>query len=165
MSNDNMRERIGKMDSYFRIMNIKEHDIKEEGHVAAPVPSKNFNSRGEEMLTPKQVRDNYEKALPCFKWYQIPLCRKSIKRKINFWAPASVVLAWTYGEYAKKQDSNNIIKSLPFKFYMKSFVFFFAVTTAYCFAESLYSDEFCDIESPFYQETESRLSMARRIKS
>jgi hypothetical protein len=86
------------------------------------------------MLSPKEIRDNYDRALYCFKWYQIPLCRKSIKRKVKFWAPSSVVLAWTYGEYIKKKDPTNALKSLPLKFYIKSFLVFFAATTAYCFA-------------------------------
>jgi len=60
-------------------------------------------------------------------------------------------MAWTYGEWVKKRDPTNIIKTLPFKFYLKSFAIFFLVTTAYSVAESLLSDEFCDIDSPFYQ--------------
>ena len=40
-------------------------------------------------LSPKQVRDNYENAIYGFKWYEIPVCRRSIKRKLNFWAVAS----------------------------------------------------------------------------
>jgi hypothetical protein len=73
-------------------------------------------------------------------------------------------MAWTYGLYVKKKDPNNIIKILPFNFYLKSFAVFFLASSVYCFAEGLLYDEFCDIESPFYQETESRLSIARRIK-
>ena len=67
----------------------------------------------------------------------MPLCRRSIKRKLNFWAPASVVLAWTYGEYIKKKDMGTVPVKLPGKFYLKSFAFFFGLTSIYCFAESL----------------------------
>ena len=67
----------------------------------------------------------------------MPLCRRSIKRKLNFWAPASVVLAWTHGEYIKKKDMGKVPVSLPAKFYLKSFTFFFAVTSIYSMAESL----------------------------
>jgi len=91
------------------------------------------------MLSPKEVRENYDQAIYCFKWYQMPFCRRAIRRKINFWAPASVIMAWTYGEYTKKKDRTAQIK-LPFKFYFKSFVFFFAVTSAYCVVESLLFD-------------------------
>jgi hypothetical protein len=57
----------------------------------------NFNSRGEVIFSPKETRENYDNAFFCFKWFQLPLCRKTIKHKINFWGPASIVLAWTYG--------------------------------------------------------------------
>ena len=91
-------------------------------------------------LSPKQVRDNYENAIYGFKWYEIPVCRRSIKRKLNFWAVASAALAWTHGEYIKKKDMSNLRKSLPPKFYLKSFALFFAITSIYAFAESLLTE-------------------------
>lgn len=56
-------------------------------------------------------------------------------------------------------------KVLPFRFYLRSFGVFFTLTSIYSIWESLTYDEFCDIDSPYYQENESRLSMAKRIRS
>jgi hypothetical protein len=53
---DDMRERISKINGYFRAYNIKKQDIKQEAREPAKLPQHNFNSRGEEMLTPKQIR-------------------------------------------------------------------------------------------------------------
>lgn len=80
-----------------------------------------------------------------FKWYQLPFCRSTIKRKISFWAPTSVILAWMYGEYHKKKSPLNAIEKLPFSFYLKAYAVIFCVTSFYCIAESMLFDEFCDI--------------------
>ena len=50
-----------------------------------------------------------------------------------FWAPASVILTFTYAEYVRKKDPQNLIKSLPFKFYAGTFAAFFMVATLYSF--------------------------------
>jgi hypothetical protein len=66
----------------------------------------------------------------------MPFCRRSIKRKIYFWAPASAGLALTYAEYVKKKDPTGNLK-LPGKFYLKAFMTIFAITSLVSIAESL----------------------------
>ena len=128
----------------------------------ADVP--NYNTRGQAVFSPSEIRAKYDNAPYFFKWAQMPFCRQTIKRKVLFWAGASGVLAWTYGEYLKKSDPKNVLKKLPKGTYPAAYIFFFGLSTIYCFAESLLFDEFCDIESPFYQDTENRLALARRIR-
>lgn len=132
-----IEDKITKINQMFRQHDIHTGDVVGEKVEQPPLPAGNYNTRGEISLSPKQVRENYDNAIYGFKWYQMPLCRRSIKRKLNFWAPASVVLAWTHGEYIKKKDMAKIPKSLPGTFYLKSFAFFFTLTAIYSFAESL----------------------------
>ena len=51
-----MKAKIQKVDAFFQALNIKEQDVKGDQKKELPIPEKSFNSRGEEMLTPRQIR-------------------------------------------------------------------------------------------------------------
>jgi hypothetical protein len=69
----------------------------------------------------------------------MPLCRRSIYKKVVFWVPASVILTYTYAEYIKQKSQNSKLILAP-KFYVRSYLVILSITTVICFAESLLTD-------------------------
>lgn len=63
----------------------------------------------------------------------------------------------------KKKDKK--IKELPWRFYGKSILIISVATTIFSFGESLLFEDYCDINSMHYQDHESRLSLAKKIKA
>lgn len=106
------------------------------------------------------MKKNYENAWFGTKWLTLPYCRRTIFGKLQFWLGASFIFTYMWGSYYMRK--NNITK-LHWKYYRNTYGIFALATCTYVFAESIFFEPYCNINS-YHYNLDSNLSIARDIK-
>ncbi|KAM3140381.1 hypothetical protein pb186bvf_007541 [Paramecium bursaria] len=121
-----------------------------------------IDRRGRLVQTNEMIRQNYEQAIPLFKFTYLPLCWSNLKDKIIFSLPMTFLAAYTY-ELIQVRKISLPLSALKMKKVFRTWSITFLIGSTFCLLDSLFFDEFCNIDSYHYKDL-NRQKMLRELR-
>ncbi|EWS73477.1 transmembrane protein, putative (macronuclear) [Tetrahymena thermophila SB210] len=110
-----------------------------------------IDSRGNLVQSREQVIERYHNSLPFIRCLELPFCYVQIKKKIQFWTVSSVGLSLLYSSFYLVKDRKPL-KTIQFKPVIKHAGLIFLVGSLFSTLETIYFNDYCDINSYHYQD-------------
>ena len=115
----------------FKANESKKNEVKEEEKETI---GRNFNSKGELLMTVKEVKKNHENAFFLWKWYELPYCRELVFQKMKY---CTLISPFFTSFLAINHYKENGLTKIPWKYIFKINISITLLLCAASLAESL----------------------------